>query len=68
MKTHCSPFHRTSADAGNESFTKQGDHRTQGDKTPTSEEQPHDENSLEEILQLRGLRSPFSDEPIYPGS
>ena len=49
-------------------FTKLGGHRTQGDKTPTSEEQPHDENYLEEILQLRGLRSPISDEPIYPGS
>ena len=54
--------------ARNESFTELGDHRTQGDKTPTSEEQPHEENSLDEILQLRGQRSPISDEPIYPGS
>ena len=41
----------------NDSFTKLGVHRIQGDKTPTSEEPPHEENSLDEILQRRGLRS-----------
>ena len=43
--------------AQNDPFTKLGIHRKQGDQRPTSEEQPHEENSLDEILQLRGLRS-----------
>ena len=41
----------------NDPFTKLGSHRTQGDQVPTNAEQPHEENSLDEILQLRGLRS-----------
>ena len=45
----------------NDPFTELGIHRTQGDQIPTNEEQPHEENSLDEILQLRGLRSSLSD-------
>ena len=43
--------------AQNDSFTEFSLHRTQDDQRRHNEEQPHEENSLDEILQLRGLRS-----------